>query len=131
VVFTFPKVLRVFFRHDRSLYGELCKLVYSMMQRLHTEAAGRAIQGAAVISYASAEDFVRWNPHEAKTHLSRLIKMALEGEEIIIAKGRRVVVKLTPIAGKGVERKADRAKGFVWMADDFDAPLEAFKDYKE
>ena len=27
--------------------------------------------------------------HEAKTHLSRLIEEALQGEEIIIAKGRR------------------------------------------
>jgi hypothetical protein len=63
VVFTFPKVLRVFFRYDRSLYGELCKLVYPMMQRFYTEAAGKAIQGAAVIAYASAGDFVRWNPH--------------------------------------------------------------------
>jgi hypothetical protein len=63
VVFTFPKVLRVFFRYDRSLYGELCKLVYPMMQRFYAEAAGRPIQGAAVIAYASAGDFVRWNPH--------------------------------------------------------------------
>jgi hypothetical protein len=63
VVFTFPKVLRVFFRHDRSLYGELCKLVYPMMQRFYTEAAGRRIQGAAVIAYALAGDSVRWNPH--------------------------------------------------------------------
>jgi len=71
VVFTFPKVLRVFFRHDRSLYGELCKLVYRMMQRFYTAAAGKAIEGAAVIAYASSGDFVRrcsgppwgWNPH--------------------------------------------------------------------
>jgi hypothetical protein len=63
VVFTFPKVLRVFFRYDRTLYGELCKLVYPMMQGFYTEASGKAIQGAAVIAYASAGDFVRWNPH--------------------------------------------------------------------
>ena len=63
VVFTFPKVLRVFFRHDRSLYGELCKLVYPMMQRLYTEAAGNPIEGAAVIAYATSGDFVRCNPH--------------------------------------------------------------------
>jgi hypothetical protein len=63
VVFTFPKVLRVFFRYDRRLYGELCKLVYPMMQRFYTQAASRPLQGAAVIAYASAGDFVRWNPH--------------------------------------------------------------------
>jgi len=71
VVFTFPKVLRVFFRYDRSLYGELCKLVYPMMRRFYTKAAGRAIKGAAVTACASSGDFVRrcngppwgWNPH--------------------------------------------------------------------
>ena len=67
--------------------------------------------------------------HEAKTHLSRLIKKALEGEEIVIAKGKRVMVKLTPVVGKGVERKADGAKDQVWIADDFNVPLEAFKEY--
>lgn len=67
--------------------------------------------------------------HEAKTHLSRLIKKAMEGEEVLIAKGKRVVVRLIPAAGKGSERRADGAKGLVWIADDFNAPLEAFKEY--
>lgn len=29
VVFTFPKVLRVFFRYDRGFFGQLCQLVCS------------------------------------------------------------------------------------------------------
>jgi hypothetical protein len=49
MVFTFPKVLRVFFRHDRKLRGEISKMVYLMIQRFHNEAAGRRIQSAAVI----------------------------------------------------------------------------------
>ena len=63
MVFTFPKVLRVFFRHDRNLFGEVSRLVYRMIQRFSNETAGRRIQGAAVIAYASAGDFVRFNPH--------------------------------------------------------------------
>ena len=63
IVFTFPKVLRVFFRHDRRLYGEISKLVYRIIQRFYNEAAGRRIQGAAVIAYASAGDFARFNPY--------------------------------------------------------------------
>ena len=63
MVFTFPKVLRVFFRHDRRLYGEISTLVYRMIQRFYNEAAGRKIQSAAVIAYASAGEFARWNPH--------------------------------------------------------------------
>lgn len=34
-----------------------------MMQGVYSAAAGRKIQGAAVIAYASAGDFVRFNPH--------------------------------------------------------------------
>ena len=56
-------MLRVFFRRDRRLYGEISKLVYRMIQRFYNEAAGRKIQSAAVIAYASAGDFVRFNPH--------------------------------------------------------------------
>jgi hypothetical protein len=63
IVFTFPKVLRVFFRHDCNLFGEVSRLVYRMIQRFYNAAARRRIQGAAVIAYASAGDFVRFNPH--------------------------------------------------------------------
>ena len=34
------------------------------------------------------------NIHEAKTHLSKLIRYALEGEEVVIAKGNRALVRL-------------------------------------
>jgi len=63
MVFTFPKVLRAFFRHDRMLYGEISKLVYRMVRSFYNEAAGSRIQSAAVIAYASAGDFARFNPH--------------------------------------------------------------------
>ena len=59
IVFTFPKVLRVFFRHDHGIVGDVSRLVYRMMQGVYSAAAGRRIQGAAVIAYASAGDFVR------------------------------------------------------------------------
>jgi hypothetical protein len=39
------------------------RLVYRMIQSFSNEAAGRRIQSAAVIAYASAGDFVRFNPH--------------------------------------------------------------------
>jgi prevent-host-death family protein len=34
------------------------------------------------------------NIHEAKTHLSKLIKKVVNGEEVVIAKGNKPVVKL-------------------------------------
>jgi len=36
--------------------------------------------------------------HAAKTHLSKLIEAALSGEEVVIARGRKPVVRLVPIA---------------------------------
>ena len=35
--------------------------------------------------------------HAAKTHLSKLIDAALSGEEVVIARGRKPVVRLVPI----------------------------------
>jgi prevent-host-death family protein len=67
--------------------------------------------------------------HEAKTHLSRLIKQALAGEEVVIAKRDKALVKLVPIENKPAMRRFGGWEGEIWMADDFDEPLEDFKDY--
>ena len=68
--------------------------------------------------------------HEAKTHLSRLIREVLEGEEIVIAKGSEPVVKIVPIKPVVTERSFGAAVGIVeYIAEDFDAPLDDFKDY--
>ena len=62
VIFTFFKILRVFFRHYRKLYGEISRLIYRIIQSFYNAAAGRKIQSAAVIAYASAGEFARFNP---------------------------------------------------------------------
>ena len=67
--------------------------------------------------------------HEAKTHLSRLIRQVLEGEEVIIAKGTRPMVVLQKAPQKG-ERIPGRNKGKISMSDDFDAPVPDFADYQ-
>lgn len=68
--------------------------------------------------------------HEAKTHLSRLIREALTGEEIIIARGKEPLVKITPLTDAIQEREFGCAEGTVeYIADDFDAPLDDFQDY--
>ncbi len=68
--------------------------------------------------------------HQAKTHLSRLIREALEGNEIIIARGDQPLVKLTVVPEMQTERQLGTAKGLIlYMADDFDAPLEDFAEY--
>jgi prevent-host-death family protein len=70
------------------------------------------------------------NIHEAKTHLSRLIQEALEGEEIVIARGNEPVVRLVLVESARPKRSLGWVKGQVTMAPDFDAPLEDFSDYQ-
>lgn len=44
---------------------------------------------------------MQFNVHTAKSQLSKLIDAALAGEEVIIAKGSRPVVRLVPIPQAG------------------------------
>ena len=68
--------------------------------------------------------------HEAKTHLSRLIREVLTGEEIIIGKGKEPLVKIIPLEGTGSKRESGCAEGIVeYMAEDFNAPLTDFDEY--
>ena len=68
--------------------------------------------------------------HEAKTNLSRLIQAALAGEEVVIAKGKQPLVKLVVVPELRQQRRIGGAEGIVvFMADDFDAPLEDFSEY--
>ncbi len=75
---------------------------------------------------------MQFTVHEAKTNLSKLIRLALAGEEVIIARGDVPVVKLTPVVEEKPQRQLGIAEGFViYMADDFDNELEEFADYME
>ncbi|MGH2785549.1 MAG: type II toxin-antitoxin system Phd/YefM family antitoxin [Actinomycetota bacterium] len=63
------------------------------------------------------------NVYEAKTHLSRLLDRAAEGEEIVITRHGRPVARLGPIRGQMKSRKLGSMRGRIRMSDDFDAPL--------
>jgi prevent-host-death family protein len=68
---------------------------------------------------------------EAKTHLSRLLDEVAGGETIYITKHGKRVAELRPPAPKQTtkaKRGCAKSPGF-YMAPDFDAPLEEFKDY--
>ena len=71
------------------------------------------------------------NIHEAKTHLSKLIRRALAGEEVIIAKRRQPLVRLVVIRGDSDPPKLGTARGLIRrMDDDFDDPLPDFAGYE-
>jgi len=63
------------------------------------------------------------NIHEAKTHLSRLLEQVRLGEEVIIAKAGKPVARLVAVSEKPKRRVPGTARGQIWIADDFDAPL--------
>lgn len=63
------------------------------------------------------------NIHEAKTHLSKLLQRVIAGEEIVIAKSGKPVARIVPFEQKPVRRVPGSAKGKIWLAPDFDAPL--------
>lgn len=62
------------------------------------------------------------NVHEAKTHLSRLLRQVAAGEEIVIASAGRPVARLVPIT-QARPRQLGTDRGVVRVPPDFDAPL--------
>lgn len=63
------------------------------------------------------------NMHEAKTRLSELLALALQGEEVIIAKANKPMARLVPLEQPKKQRIAGLHRGQIWMSDDFDEPL--------
>ena len=67
--------------------------------------------------------------HKAKSSLSQLIRQAEAGEEILIARNGKAVVRLTCIDVPKPVLPWGALRGKMRMSDDFDAPLDAMKDY--
>lgn len=65
------------------------------------------------------------NLHAAKTHLSRLVQDAAEGQEIIIAKAGVPIVRLVPVDAGTAQRRPGGLKGRLRIGRDFDAPFPA------
>ena len=62
------------------------------------------------------------NIHEAKQHLSKLVKQASKGESFVIAKAGKPIVKVTQLStpvGADVRRLGFMA-GYISVPDDFD-----------
>ena len=68
----------------------------------------------------------QFNLAEAKARFSELVQKAMLGEEVIVAKENKPVVRIAPI--KPVKRKSGTGKG-IWMSSDFDEPLDDFREY--
>jgi prevent-host-death family protein len=69
------------------------------------------------------------NVHDPKIKLADLIEAAENGEEILIVTDNKKIFKIIEVEKTKKRRKAGSAKGLIEIADDFDAPLEEFKEY--
>jgi len=65
------------------------------------------------------------NLHDAKTHLSRYVQQALAGEEVVIAKAGRPLVRLTPVEDKRRPRRAGFLHGQAVVTAALKADFEA------
>jgi prevent-host-death family protein len=61
--------------------------------------------------------------HHAKTNLSRLIKKASAGEDVIIARGDKPVARLVPFGEAKGKRQPGSLKGKLHVGPEFFAPL--------
>jgi prevent-host-death family protein len=95
-----------------------------------------------VAAYAAAVDLVidlvysahvdEVSVHEAKTHLSRLLRRVALGEEIVISRGGEPIARLVPATHRK-SRKLGIDRGRYEVPEDFDAALpedilKAFED---
>ena len=68
------------------------------------------------------------NMHEAKTHLSRLVERAANGEEIIIGNAGKPRARLVAYEPRREPRQPGSMRGKVELADDFDETSEELMD---
>ena len=61
--------------------------------------------------------------HKAKAELSRLVERACAGEDVVIARGKRPLVRLVPVERPAPERRFGAMRGKIVVDDSFFDPL--------
>lgn len=88
------------------------------------------MQGRA--GYSARMETAIIGAREAKTHLGELLDKVEQGETVRITRRGKLVAELRPPATleERPRPKFGSAKGLIlYMAPDFDAPLDVFKEY--
>ena len=69
------------------------------------------------------------NIHDAKTQLSKLLEQVQSGEDVVIARAGTPIARLIPYAPpiRGIAPPGGM-RGEIWIADDFDAPIDDLFD---
>ncbi|MBN8568571.1 MAG: type II toxin-antitoxin system Phd/YefM family antitoxin [Ignavibacteria bacterium] len=66
---------------------------------------------------------------KAKAEIDSVFEEAIQGDEVIITKNNSPVLKLSKFEQGQNKSVPGLAKGKIFVSDDFDEPLEEFKDY--
>jgi len=69
--------------------------------------------------------------NQARQQLPELLDAAIRGEEIIITEDGRPLVKILNATVSKPSPQFGSARGLISISDDFDEPLEDFKEYME
>ena len=62
-VFTMPKALRPFFRHDRRLFSSVSRLIFALVAEFYTEAGGRPLMTGMIVGHQTFGDMLRLRQH--------------------------------------------------------------------
>lgn len=73
------------------------------------------------------------NIHEAKTHLSAILKRVESGEEILIAKSGHPIARISPLSPASGKREPGSAKGRLIVSETFLDPLpdDLLKEFEQ
>jgi prevent-host-death family protein len=69
-----------------------------------------------------SEPAERYNIHEAKTQLSRIIERVERGERVVISRSGKPVAKVVPFPSKVQRHGRGSLAGQIELADDWDSP---------
>ena len=81
-IFTFPKLLRPYFRHNRRLFAEVSQLSFAILQRFYDKAAKRPVRTGMVLASQTSGEFFT-----GKTETFQLMRFFLELTPHIPPKG--------------------------------------------
>ncbi len=70
------------------------------------------------------------NMYDAKTHLSAIVEAALKGEEVILARSGKPLVRLVPVEDRKPSAAFGLDHGAFVVPADFDQTPPGFEDYR-
>ncbi len=73
----------------------------------------------------------QYNLGEAKAKFSELVNKALAGEEVVVARDNKPLIRLEPVEKRRNRRTPGSARGKIRIAEDFDQTPADFKEYLE